>query len=627
MIALRLLPAMLAALLFAALGHAATTVQPGADRWSLRHDGCELSVALADGTMTFTGGGAQFDIRPNLQLGTGFTLPSPATKTPQVLQSKAATALQVTFPVAEARELEITARGYDRLPVIFVTTKLRVLDHSRAQYYYLQTSLPCTEYLGAGPDQPVQLSLDTSVWDSMAWRPWWFIPRETGGVAILPTNVGGRAPGPSSAIFLHALPRGELLSVGDSLEASFGLAAAPDAQTAEDVYRLARERQVAELQPWLREETWNYGKPAPRWLREAEMYNLYYRPAAQWTEEVVANKLKGFPFIIGSTPDRAALERCHRHGIKLLHYVVYTCLLDTALQVKEGGQVYSEWTESIDHENRDLAKHPDWVCISQDGNIQHDAWGMEHGHKGLLNTCLHQPGLREAAVRQVRMLMEAGYDGVFIDLAGPTVECYGPKFGQHTHPHADWSNTQAYEALLRDIYRTVKQFGNDRVVMQNTCTGILQSHWATTDGQMLEAYPYGVGSTELRVPSAELRWRIFRHAEAVKRGKVIVALPYFGGVSDLEAVKQAAETSYAWTRIGGFLWADAFGLQDTKGLEDWSREFYARRAGKALGPVVGEDQLLMRDFDSEQAWLDIAPWSVAGFPQSRGGMLAWPPTP
>lgn len=603
------------------LGHAATTVEPGTEAWRLCHDGSELAIALADGHMTFRGGGTEFSIWPNLQLGSGFTHPSPATAPPRVVKARGQTSLQITFPVVEARGLEVTARAYDRLPVIFVTTKLRVLNESRAQYYYLQTSLPCTDYLGAGPDQPVKLSLKTTVWDSIGWRPWWFIRRDTGGVAILPTNVGGRAPGDSSGIFLHALPRGDLTAVGDSLDASFGLAAVPDAAAAAELYRQANQRKVAELRPWLRpEEKCDYGKPAPRWLRDAEVYNLYYRNAAQWTEEIVAHKLQGFPFIIGSTPDRAALERCHRHGIKLLHYVVYTCLLDTALQVAGGGQVYSEWSESIDCGNRDLRNHPDWVCIDRDGQIQHDGWGTEHGHKGLLNTCLHQRGLREAAVRQVRMLMAAGYDGVFVDLSGPTVECYGPKFGQHTHEHADWSNTRAYEELLGDIYRAVKQYGSDRVVIQNTCTGILQSHWATCDGQMLEAYPYGAGSTELRVTPAELRWRMLRHAEAVRRGKVIVTLPYFGGVSDLEAVKQAAETSYAWARPSGFLWADGFGLSDIKGLEDWSRAFYARRLGRAQGSMDDEGGLLRQRFEHGATQLNLMPWAIGAVAPMTGAV-------
>lgn len=192
----------------------------------------------------------------------------------------------------------------------------------------------------------------------------------------------------------------------------------------------------------------------------------------------VRSKLKVFPCISGRTPDKAALEKCHRNGIRLTHYVCYTCLLDTEQQVREGGSVYSEWSESIDCETRDLKDHPDWKCMDKDGNVQEDAWGQSFHHPGLLNTCLHQPGLHEAAVRQVTILMEAGYDGVFVDLAGPTVECYGPKFGKHDHEHPDWPNTQAYEELLRKICETVKSYGEDRIVIQNTCVSLMPSHWA-----------------------------------------------------------------------------------------------------------------------------------------------------
>jgi hypothetical protein len=427
-------------------------------------------------------------------------------------------------------------------------------------------------------------------------------------VEILPTNVGGRAPGDGSSLFLHALPKGAQLSVGDSLDASFGLAAVPDSHAAAELYRQVKAKHVAALQPWLRpDEKVSYGQPAPQWLRDAEIYNLYYHPTAQWTDEVVSTKLKSFPLIIGSTPDPAALARCHRQGIKVLHYVVFTCLLDTELQIKNGGKVYSEWTESIDNGARDLKNHPDWVCIDKNGNPQHDAWGMEHGHKGLLNTCLHQKGLREAALRQVRMLMELGYDGVFIDLAGPTVECYGDKFGKHKHEHPEWNNTQAYEDLLKAIYAEVKRFGKDRIVMQNTCTGFIRSHWASCDSQMLEAAPFGEGSTKPGMTPPEMIWTTLRQADAVKAGKVPVILPYFGGVSDLDAVKSAALTSEAWARVSGFLWADALTLQNIKGLEDFSRDLYSQQTGSPTGPLVFDESGLSRQFKTGKWRLLFSP--------------------
>lgn len=585
---------------------ASPTVEKSATAWTLRQGACSLSVSLADSLCTFRSPAAEFTITPSLQLGDGWTKSLASGPAPRVTTLRGQTTLTVTRDVPEDRQLVTVVTAYDGLPAIFVTTKLRVLTGTKSQYYFLQTSLPCDQYLTVGAAGPATVTLDKTVWRSLPWQPWWYLPRDRGGVAILPTNAAGTAPGQGSPLFLHALPKGAQLSVGDSLDASFGLASVADASAAAALYEQARSRQVAALAPWLRpDEKVDYGQPAPQWLRDAEVYNLYYRNAAQWTDEVVSTKLKGFPLIVGSTPDPTALERCHRQGIKLLHYVVYTCLLDTALQVKEGGQVYSEWTESVDNESRDLKNHPDWVCLDKDGKPQHDAWGMEHGHKGLLNTCLHQRGLREAAVRQVRILMERGYDGVFIDLAGTTVECYGNKLGKHHHEHLEWTNTQAYEELLKAIYTEAKRFGNDRIVMQNTCTGIIQSHWASCDSQMLEAVPYAAGSTTLRMTRPELLWTTLRLADAVKAGKVPVILPYFGGVTDLEAVKSAALTSHAWARLSGFLWADGFTLQDCKGLEDFSRDLYLRRTGKPTGPLTFDEKGVRGPFKETVLRLDF----------------------
>jgi hypothetical protein len=563
-----------------------------------------LSIALSDSVSTFRCPAAQLTLTPSLQRGNGWTTPLASGPAPTVVTTGGATTLTVVRDVPEERQFVTIATAYDDLPAIFVTTRLRVTKETKAQYYFLQSSLPCDQYVTAGG--PV--TLDKRDWTTLPWQPWWYVARHRGGVAILPTNVAGCAPSKGSALFFHALPKGAPLCVGDSLDAGFGLAGVSDAPAAAELCRRAQAKGVAALQPWLRpDEKVDFGSPAPPWLREAEVYNLYYRPAAQWTEAVVSTKLKGFPLIVGSTPDAAALARCHRQGVKVLYYVCCTCLLDTDLQVKSGGRIYSEWSECVDSGSRDLKDHPDWVCIDKDGHPQHDAWGMAHGHKGLLNTCLHQSGLREAVLREVRLLMALGYDGVFVDLAGPTVECYGDKCGKHTHEHPEWSNTQAYEELLKAIYAEVKRFGPDRVVMQNTCTGIIDSHWASCDSQMLEAVPFGEGSTKLSLSPPEMRWTTLRQAAAVAAGKIPVILPYFGGVADIEAVKSAAMASYAWARVSGFLWADAFGLTDIKGLEGFGRQLYGQRTGSPTAPVASEEQGLSRRFKTGQWRLEFGP--------------------
>jgi len=202
--------------------------------------------------------------------------------------------------------------------------------------------------------------------------------------------------------------------------------------------------------------------------------------------------------------------------------------------------------------------------------------------------------------------MEMGYDGVFVDLAGPTVECHGPKFGKHTHPNGR-TNTEAHEDLLREIYAEVKRHGEGRAVIQNTCVSIMPSHWPYTDAQMLEAFPFGEDSTDLRQPWPELQWTTERNVEAVRKGKVVVLLPYFGR-GEPDAIQRAALLSYAYAQLSGFLWADAFGLRGLAENEGFAKELYAMRLGRPTGGVTSAGEALYRTFADGTVALNPSPW-------------------
>ncbi len=588
------------ALLAVGVGYCAEmpTATVTGDAVVIANAGQTLSVALADASFGLDSPQGTCLLTPSIQLGDGWTKPTKPEQKPKIANDRKGLQVSVTYPVAGEREFIVRIEAKAGVAGFYVTSRLKVLTGPSGQYYFWQSNLFPTHYFAPGPQGPRDVAFRLKEWDGMPWRDWWFLPGTAGGVAILPTNVAGRCPGETGGVFLHALPRSNTLAAGESLDTHFGIAGVANATQAAALSEKARGAGILALDPCAearKPSGVDYGAPAPKWLREAEIYNLYYRSAADWTEEVVRTKLKGFPFISGSTPDKTALERCHAAGVKLTHYVVYTCLLETAMQVREGGSVYSEWSESLDCATRDLKDHPDWVCIDAKGEIQKDAWGQAHHHPGLLNRCLHQKGLHEAAVRQVRMLMDLGYDGVFIDLAGPTVECYGPKFGKHEHADGRATNTEAYDDLMREVYQAVKRAGPERIVIQNTCTATLASQWKYTDAQMLEAFPYGDGSAELRSTWPEMEWIAARNAEAARRGKVVVLLPYFGA-GDVEKVKQAALLSFAYAEMSGFLWADGFSFAAVKGAEAAAGELYKARLGKPVGEVKKQGAIVYRVF-------------------------------
>jgi hypothetical protein len=583
----------------------------------------KLTVSREDATIQLRVGDIPCTLTPSLLLGAGWTQPGEADGEPRIARGPGEITVEIAYPVPQEQRFALEIRAVQEPPCLVVTSRLTSLTRTRAEYYYWQTTVNPRMYARPAASGPETVAFKASESETIDWHEWIWFPFSRSGLVVLPTNCSGRSSGDSGCVFLQALPRSNVIAPGESLDARFGLAAAADAVAAKALAeRISKAGLVPQPMPESRDprttqsstqttSSWTTSPRTPAWLRDAEVYNLFYHPAAQWTENTVSERLRGFPFIIGSTPDRTALERCHKNDIKLLHYVVYTCLLDTDLQLAAGRPVYSEWTESIDHESRDLKHHPDWVCIRADGSPQADAWGRANGHPGLLNTCLHQPGLQEAAMRQVRMLMEAGYEGVFIDLAGPVEECYGPKAGKHSHADGRATNTDAYNDLLGRIYRLVKSYGNDRIVIQNTCTFMSSTRWAVADAQMLEAFPFGSESTSMLPTWPELQWAGAVHARtAARQGGSPVILSYFNKFTAAN-VREPALFSLAYARLYGFLWADGFTLARIPGNERFARSLYAVRLGDPTGEIKTSDAISYRRFKGGIALLNPSTQAVA----------------
>ncbi|MBI5831760.1 MAG: hypothetical protein HZB16_05520 [Armatimonadetes bacterium] len=547
-----------------------------------------LTVGHADAGLELRRGDRVARLRLSILQGKGWATPQPCAEPPALTNGPERASAALSFAVAGDRRLELEATVQRDVPAVFVVSRLRRLGEPGDDYYYWSCDWATDRF--ASPEA-AETPFDRAHWETLPARDWLWLPHGGAGLALLPTNTWGHGATQAAEVgcFIQALPRSVQVGRGDSHDASFGLAIVDEADGARACAAAAEAHglPVVPTGPPV-----DYGQPAPDWLRSVEQYQLYYRPAAQWTDTVVMSTLARYPLILGSTPDKAALDRCHRAGIKVLHYVTYTCLLDTARQVAGGGQVYSEWTESIDHETRDLRDHPDWICLDADGQPQRDAWGKEHGHPGLLNTCLHQPGLREAALRQVKMLLELGFDGVFIDLAGPTPECHG----KHHHPVPALTNTAAWEQLQADIYRLVKAYDPQRIVVQNTVTGIMGDHWRYCDAQMLEGRPFGYDSAEATATWAELNWLRLRQADAVRAGKVPIVLTALGK-QPLDRVADAALYAYASARLAGCAWADNLSLDERAETRPLSIELAAVRLGAPHGPAERVGGVTVRRFE------------------------------
>jgi hypothetical protein len=348
----------------------------------------------------------------------------------------------------------------------------------------------------------------------------------------------------------------------------------------------------------------DYGKPAPDWARTSSASG-YYRPSTPagakqwagtsgevvdfWSDEVIQKQLKPWPWVVGSQPGPEVLKRMQAAGIPLLYYVIFYELLDTKEELKSGNKIYPEWYESNLHEERDLAKHPDWINIDESGKKRRAQFGLDNNRPGLFNTCFHQKGLMQAIEKQIRALMELGYKGIFVDVAGIPPECHGPKFGIHKHAEKDKTNFDKYMEALDLIYRVVKEYGPDRIVVLNE--NHLDSHWQRADALMWENCIYDHTDQGQLQSKAELIARGKEYAKAVAAGKVLFQLSYAGKKNPW----QRSIYTYCYARLFGFTWSDwsETYISDPKNAV----RLYSLRLGKPLAEATEmEGGVWRRDF-------------------------------
>ena len=564
---------------------------------TLVNAGHKLTLSLKDGSLDLVTphGDRRFVIQ--IMRGSDWVQPDGRAEPPGVRASGSSVRARVKLSVPDNRELILEIAAYRGIPAVFVTTRLVNLGDTRAEYYFWSWNGAFDHYFTPGTSGIDRREVDKTSWTRFGYHDWVFLPAQTGGLAVYTTGSLGRAPGENGAPFLNALPSSRNLGKGESLDVAFGLADVRDAAEAALLWRPIRSRRIPEASPSPRQSLpadLNYGAPAPDWLRTAEIYNGFYKTRDDWSRANIRDLLSTCPLIVGVPHDRAVIDRCHRARVRLIPYVNYMELLDTKIEEAARGTVYYEWLQSVDHEALDLANHPDWICLDSQGRNVPSTWGSQNGHPGLFYTCFHQDALRRAALEQVHKLMEMGADGVFIDNAGPVADCSGAALGKHTHAGSNATNTSMYESLQREIYALVKSFGSDRIVMHNST--IIPGHWSCCDAQMWESCVCGAGTPRLMQEWPELEYAGGMHAEAVRRGKVPVILPYVGSQPEERRLRLALY-SYAYARLYGFLWADWFTLADRDADRNAALELYSARLGKPVSSIKVSGEVRYRLFE------------------------------
>ena len=575
--------------LAAASAPAAPTLDATSDSVTISSGTQTLTVHLADGTLRLDTPYGSYDLTVNINSRSGWVHPGRAAVPPKLYRGKDSVAALITFPVPDDRTMTLHIDAYPGIDAVFAKSGVTGLFGSRHDYYFWSWNQKTDNCTLEGANGPETIKVESKQ-TRLPYSDWVYLPDKTGGLAVMTSGIVGLMPGRP---FINALPRWRFLRPGETLDIGFGLAGAADASEAAALSKLARAKAIPALKRFsaAKQANVDYGLPAPDWLRNADMFNGWY---GKWTADMINDWMKCFSLIVGVPASKSTIEKAHEAGLRVIVYVNYMELQNSEVQMAAKGRLYRQPDEATPADLLDLAKHPDWTCIDSEGNPRRSDWGISQDIAGLFATCFHQADLRQNALTHVCNIMNLGADGVFIDNAVPVRECYGPKFGKHVHPDAAETNTDAYELLQREIYKLVKTFGSDKIVMQNS--GIAPSHWAYCDAQMWEGFAFDSKHGEPVNDWPELDYAAQEHAEAVRRGKVPVILSCFSAVP-ADRRREAVLYTYAYTRLHGWLLADWFDLIKSPESHQLARAIYSVRLGRPLSDAKRVGDLLYRAFE------------------------------
>lgn len=193
----RLLPPVILAVLVSVIETAVAApprVDGEANAVSVTVEDQTLRASLTDARLTLKSPQGQWTFEPALQQGAGWTHPSHAEGVPRIHRMLDRVAVEITYPVPEQRRFTLKLEAYAGVPVVFVTSRLEVLADPRNQYYFWGTNCSAAHQVSPGDHCFQRLDFGNGkTWDTIPWNRWWFLGSAQSGLAILPTNCGGRA--------------------------------------------------------------------------------------------------------------------------------------------------------------------------------------------------------------------------------------------------------------------------------------------------------------------------------------------------------------------------------------------------------------------------------------------------
>ena len=288
--------------------------------------------------------------------------------------------------------------------------------------------------------------------------------------------------------------------------------------------------------------------------------------------------LSHFPWSLDAGETRRYIEKAHRLGIRLLPYLSAekAWFLDTEERL-EGCNRRNPAMAVPYYRAVDPSSHPEWILVDEQERlvprygsyppgakgIEQIDWGSWEVHGTRYESradpnswswymCPNAAGYPDAVEEGARAVMDMGCDGVFLDNVYPNrvAPCHGAGRAGHSHEAPSRSTDEAYVEIARRVYRAVKSYGEDRIVILNS--GLEDVYRQFRDGSMIESYICTFGAPERRHSWEQILEFASTFRAERSAGRVVTALSY------VEDGRQSARDNcfyaYACAMLCGFKW-------------------------------------------------------------------------
>ena len=581
------------------------------DSLTLYHGADRVEVGLDRARLTFTtsAGCRVLQAYTSNYLDWGVYWPQPAAsqKEPEIVETGDRIEVKLCYPVELQREFQLKLTVDRQLPGIQVEADL--INRSaalRCELWNWGWEEEATEYAtrdeidgiwrGKASSNAAYLPAVEGDFDVYGWAAWpgngnwqWAIVAQC-NMSLCRTH----ADYIQSNAMLHASPREQLLGPGDGMNISFLLTAVDSLAQLEALYQQAQAAgcpAALGVEAGCPFELIEYGQPAPEWLRHGDKYSNC--PA------VTSVNLPDLRYL---TPEQRkeywfnTLFFTHAVGDKAVRQALREAGMPCTL--------YYNWMEIYPKESDDypagyhLLEHPEWINIDEKGEKRISGWGQAHNLE-LYSTCMHQLSLHERAAAQMRELFtgDGQVNGIFIDNCSNLPECFGDKFGVHSHqPGKD--NHAMYMELLKAVYAAVKACGKDNIVMQNNNNN--PAHWSFCDTSMAE-------ETVIFTDWETLEYKGRLAAEAYRHGKVPSILNYlqfsynrdtreYYSTDEFEAIEYNCTFSYVYARLFDMLWSAWNYLYEQEHLMPLAQRYFRLDLSNPTSPLQQTGKVFHRDF-------------------------------